>query len=232
MGIGNRLRLMADLIIKGAPVADIGADHGQLALYILEKNWAPAVIVTELGAKPGEKLLTRTAGSKRVSDLRIRLGDGLKVLSAQEVATVIIAGLGGDTIVGILKADIKKSRTFRRYILQPMSRLKTLRLWCAEQGWPLLEERVAVDGGREFVIMVYEPGSQKYALSALEAEMGPLLLQSSDSDTLVYKQKMLDKFRIIIDSLKNAVNNADDDKFHYYRELTRELENNVHADNS
>jgi tRNA (adenine22-N1)-methyltransferase len=225
---------MADLIIKGAPVADIGADHGQLALYILEKKWAPVVIATELGSKPGKKLLMRAAESSHKTDLQIRFGDGLNVLNAQEVATVIIAGLGGDTIVDILKADIGKSCSFKKYILQPMSKIRTIRVWCAEQGWLLTDEQIVTvtDRGREFVIITYEPGGQKYTLSALEIEIGPLLLQNSDFNVLVYKQKMLDKFRVIINGLKNTIHVPDEDKLNYYENLAEELENRIYGDNS
>jgi len=58
-----------------------------------------------------------------------RLGDGLAPLEPGEIDTVVIAGMGGETIIGILEADPAKTRSFSKYILQPRTKTELLRAW-------------------------------------------------------------------------------------------------------
>jgi tRNA (adenine22-N1)-methyltransferase len=69
------------------------------------------------------------AAMKESGVMDFRLGDGLTPLEPSEVDTVVIAGMGGETIIGILEADPAKTRSFPKYILQPRTKTELLRAW-------------------------------------------------------------------------------------------------------
>ena len=50
--LSQRLLVLTEMIIKGEATADIGADHGELAKFLVEKQLAPRVIASDLGEVP------------------------------------------------------------------------------------------------------------------------------------------------------------------------------------
>lgn len=102
--------------------------------------------------------------------IEVRLGPGLSVLQPEEADDLVIAGMGGETIVSILgEAPWIRSSHFR-LILQPMSRPEVLRRWLHRAGFLLEAEPAVEDGGHLYSILRahYEPE----AVPA--AEEGPL----------------------------------------------------------
>ena len=96
--IDNRIKAIENFVQAGSFVADIGADHGYLAIELIKSGRARKVIATEKNLGPFEAL------SKNISGFNIeaRLGDGLQVLTAGEIDTICIAGMGGALITKIL----------------------------------------------------------------------------------------------------------------------------------
>ena len=101
----------------------------------------------------------------------LRLGSGLDVLAPGEADTVVIAGMGGDTLVDILAAAPWCRET--ALLLQPMSRAEVLRPWLAANGFAIRRERLVQDRGVLYPILDVSGGEM--ALSESEAWGGVLL---------------------------------------------------------
>ena len=140
MKLSDRLQLIADEIIAGETMADIGTDHGFLPLYLMESGICPHVIMADISkgslAKADENC--RLAGPGKTYDLR--LGDGIDVLKDGEVDVVVIAGMGGLLIRDILDWNVKKSRSIKRYIFQPRNKAGALRFWLYLNGFDIEKE--------------------------------------------------------------------------------------------
>ena len=146
MKLSDRLQLIADEIIAGETMADIGTDHGFLPLYLMESGICPHVIMADISkgslAKADENC--RLAGPGKTYDLR--LGDGLDVLKDGEVDVVVIAGMGGLLIRDILDWNVKKSRSIKRYIFQPRNKAGALRYWLYLNGFDIEKESLVREG--------------------------------------------------------------------------------------
>lgn len=146
MNLSDRLQLIADEIIAGETMADIGTDHGFLPLYLMESGKCPHVIMADISkgslAKADENC--KLAGPGKTYDLR--LGDGIDVLEDGEVDVVAIAGMGGLLIRDILDWNIKKSRSFKRYIFQPRNKIGALRYWLYLNGFDIEKESLVREG--------------------------------------------------------------------------------------
>ncbi len=193
--LSQRLLMLTEMIIMGKPTADIGADHGELAKFLIEKQLAPQVMASELGDGPYMRLLGGLKHSPGREMIEVRQGNGLTVLEPGEVVNVVIAGLGGDAMVDILSRDWQKAASYKRYVFQPMSRPWSLRRKLSQKGWPILEERLVEDNGRLFIAISSSPGNKPYRLSALEIDMGPLLLWSENKLRTRYLKFYLQKYR-------------------------------------
>ncbi len=201
--LSQRLFILTEMIIMGEPTADIGADHGELAKCLVEKQLAPRVIATELGDGPYRRLLT-SLNSPNQGMIEVRQGDGLNVLDPGEVVNVVIAGLGGDAMVKILSRDWQKAASFKRYVFQPMSRPGSLRWELSQKGWPILDERLVEENGRLFIAISSSPGNKPYQLSALEIDIGPFLLQRDNIFRTPYLKSCLQKYKVAYSGLLKA----------------------------
>ena len=104
----------------------------------------------------------------------IRLCDGLKGVGADEVDTIVIAGMGGQTIIHILsQAPWTKMPGKYTLLLQPMTKGGELRRWLADNGYCFTAERLVWDKDFLYPIMVVTGGRQE--LSEIQQEYGVCL---------------------------------------------------------
>lgn len=160
--LSERLATVASRIAPGETVADVGSDHGYLALYLAESGRSPLVIMTDISeqslrkAKQSARLLTALSGcaGKR---LLFRIGDGLHALDRGETDLVAICGLGGLTIKSILAADREKTLSFRRFILQPRNNFGPLLYFLKEEGFQVTALDLAPEKDRWCEILTISP---------------------------------------------------------------------------
>ncbi len=199
--LSKRLGLLVNLIKPGQSVADIGSDHAALALYLVENGIAPSVIVSELGEGPYNIASRAVEHSPFRARIFLRQGDGLQVLLHGEVDTVILAGMGGDTIVEILGYDWQKSATYSHYLFQPMSKDDVLRRNLVDHGWQIEYEQLVKENHRLYIVIAARPNQGSYQMTDLELEIGPIILKADDPLKREYLQRRLRKWRSIYDKM-------------------------------
>jgi tRNA (adenine22-N1)-methyltransferase len=150
----DRILKIASYVGRGETVADIGPDHGYLAEWLIRNGISPRVIMSDVAEGP--LLIARRNAERYLRDASqadFRLGDGLAPLERGEVDTVVIAGMGGESIIEMLGADPDKTRSFGKYILQPRTKVGLLREWL-EGRYDIMYEGSAVERGRDCEIIV------------------------------------------------------------------------------
>ncbi|MDR3022125.1 MAG: class I SAM-dependent methyltransferase [Clostridiales bacterium] len=142
MGIklSKRLLSLTTLITKVGTVVDVGCDHGHLSQYLLQHGLATKVIACDISQSSLNKVTP-------LQNLSIRQGNGLNVLARDEVVdTVIIAGLGGMTILDILQNFFsREDRVYPELILSPQSQVGKLREFLNKSGFMIVEDFVLLD---------------------------------------------------------------------------------------
>ncbi len=199
--LSDRLQAAAEMIIAGEPVADIGSDHAYLPIFLVKNGIVPWAVAGELGDGPYERALQAVSQCVLQESINVRQGDGLQVLGYAEVSTVILAGLGGESIVDILDHNWQKSNSFKRFVFQPMSRAGVLRKTLADRGWPILDEKLIVENEHYYLIINSEPGFQPYQLDDLEAEIGPQIMKANDSIKRGFIASYVEKYEKVYCSL-------------------------------
>lgn len=176
---GSRLRTIAERVLPGWPMADLCCDHAQLAAALVAEGRVPRAIASDVNRAP-----LAAAAARGLSDgVELRCGDGFATLEAGEVATVVIAGVGAALAERIIRAGEASAKLegVRRLIVQAnhgFPKSGQLRGALAELGWAIVDEAVARDQGRLYVIMVAEPGPGP-ELDGAARELGPVLLRRS-----------------------------------------------------
>lgn len=205
--VSSRIASIADMTIKGETAADIGTDHAGLALYMVAEGITPKMIISDLPAGPFNRACLAVAASSFSDKIEVRQGNGLQVLAPGEVVNVIIAGMGGDTIVDILQYDFNKSSSFQHYVLQPMTKPKVIRRFLAARGWPIIKEELVKEKDRLFVIISASPGEKPYSLTPLEMDIGPFIIKNQKQPVVKdYLLNHLKKYQAIRVGLEQTDN--------------------------
>ena len=158
MELSPRLRAVADWVPQGASLADVGTDHGFLPVWLIQQNRISRAIAADLRSGPLESA-QRNAERFGLSDrLSFRLCDGLSGIAPGEADTVTIAGMGGETIAGILKAAPWTVTEGTLLILQPQSAFDELRGFLFEYGYNIIREKIIREGKRLYNVMEVRAG--------------------------------------------------------------------------
>lgn len=151
--MNKRLELIASILPHGRGFADVGTDHGYLPAYMAQHGYSGKIIASDINEGP---LSTAVASARQagVEDrICFRLCDGLDGCGSEELDTVVIAGMGGDTICGILdRADWVMSRDIL-LILQPMTKAEVLRYWLTNNDFAICGEWLIEENGEIYQIL-------------------------------------------------------------------------------
>ena len=169
-----RLQCIASLVPKGARLADIGTDHGYLPVYLLQEGTIGHAIASDINALPLAHARATAAEYGVTEKLDFRLCPGLAKLRPEECDTVAIAGMGGETILGILEAAPWTRDGAHTLILQPQTKVDLLRRWLCESGYRFLEEKLVRDKEQLYVVFRVTGGDQR-RVSEADALAGFLL---------------------------------------------------------
>lgn len=155
-----RLRCAADLVPRCSVAADIGADHGRLACYLLSNNICDRMIVSDISADSLSK--SRRLLKLHGLDCRAKMvvADGLDAIN-EPVDAVVIAGMGGRTIAAILRNYHKIGDA--RLIVSAHTEMHLLRQKLYEYGFCFESETVVRANGRFYTVLLSRRGRAEYS---------------------------------------------------------------------
>ncbi len=180
MALDVRLKTVYELFPACRLAADIGADHGKLALEMILRKKAERIIVTDISRDSLNKAKSLFEAHHLSEYADFVEGDGLTVLPSVPDA-VSICGMGGKTIAGILERGL--GRIFGAgLVLSPQTEIFLVRRTLCALGYRIKQERCVRVSGRFYVIMYAEPGDE--TLSGEQCELGPRLSEQTDSETV------------------------------------------------
>ncbi len=160
MGIvlGARLAAILDMLGTRKTVADIGADHGRLAVALLQQQRAQRVIASDISDLSLHKArsLARTCNMEALMDFRV--ADGLTGLQQNEADALVLAGMGGALIARIFETSPEIAQTAGRIVMQPMRGTAELRYYLHHNGFCIEDERIVCESGRYYQILAARYG--------------------------------------------------------------------------
>ncbi|MCL5058739.1 MAG: class I SAM-dependent methyltransferase [Actinobacteria bacterium] len=198
-----RLDAIVSHIPPGSRVADIGTDHALLPVSLVKTGRASRVVATELNEKPYQTALRQVMESGVNSLVEVRRGDGLVALRPGEVDVVVIAGMGGNTIAGVLERSPEVLAGVTRLVLQPMSDPGDLRMWLARNGWRLADEELVKDDGKFYVIIAAVPGEEP-CRDGFMMEIGPVLVGKCSPYLVEYLEKIKGDYQRVLSGLARS----------------------------
>ena len=159
MALSQRLQRVLQMVPKTKTIADVGTDHGYLAVELVRSHKAKAVIAIDVNEGPlnSAKAYVASEGLSNVIDCR--LGDGLQVTKIGEVDCAIMCGMGGELMQHIIRIG---PEWLNRYILQPQSHRSELKQFLVQKGYAIIEEACLVENDHYYDIWHVEKGQSIY----------------------------------------------------------------------
>lgn len=216
--ISKRLLACCDLVHPGDRVADIGCDHGYLAIYLLQNNIASCVIASDIKPQPLAAAKRNAAKYGIAENITFFLSDGVQSIP-RDFDTMICAGMGGDTMVSILENAPWLANARYRLILQCQSKTPMLRKHLSENGWTIQQEVVLKDGRFLYTVMevLYVPSAK---LTPGECYLPPALFVNPTEHLQDYCNRIIAELEKIVSAQKE---NADPYQIQALAELKTEV---------
>ncbi len=176
-----RLIAIKDLAI-GNSLIDVGTDHGYL-LYELHNIGFNRLLGLEVNQGPLENA-QRTVEKFNIQDTTtIKLSDGLRNISCKETQAydnIVIAGMGGNLIIKIIKQDLDKFQNIN-IILQPNNNEPKLRQFLFENGFEIVLEKVVEESKKYYyIINCINRGNGQVQQNELTINFGPSYLYAEE----------------------------------------------------
>ncbi len=181
MNLSKRLETVISFVKPGSTIADVGCDHGFVAIALMERGIASRGIAMDVRPGPLSRAAEHIRRSGLEGILETRLSDGVEALLPGEADTVVVAGMGGELVIHILEGGRALWPGIGHWILSPQSELHKVRYYLEEQGFSICREEMVLEDGKYYTIMdVVHEEKAGPPLSEAEALFGPLLIQKRD----------------------------------------------------
>ena len=214
--ISKRLLACAAFVEPGQRVADVGTDHGYLAIYLLQSRRASRVLAADVAEQPLARARENARRFGVREGLSFHLCDGVRGLP-RDFDVLLMAGLGAETVVGILRSGPWLRGGRYRLVLQCQSSQNELRQYLSEHGWEITREEPVRDGKFLYTVLEAKPGcqtrtpGQHFASPALLASGSPLV-----GEYLAFCRQAVEKVVLGLTGLGGP-------KYEYYSAALKEL---------
>ena len=150
------------MITPGLPVADIGCDHAYLPIHLAKEDISPRIIACDINAGPILRASENIDDVDMGDRIEVRQGDGLSVIEPGEVASVVIAGMGGRLMMKILTEGREVLRQVREIILEPQSEVGALRHFLQDEGYRIMSENMVSEDDKYYPVIKAIPGQMDW----------------------------------------------------------------------
>ncbi|MBQ4571584.1 MAG: SAM-dependent methyltransferase [Bacilli bacterium] len=206
MGSLVRLNAALDWIDLNDRLADIGCDHGYLAIEALKKG---IPFVQLIDNKEGPLNVARNNLNKYDynNKTKFTLASGLLELDSK-VNCVAILGMGGELIINILEEGYEKSSNVNKFILEANTKVPSLRKYLFNNKYEIVSEKIVKENNKYYELILCKKTNSIIEYDDLDIEFGPILRKEKspifiEKWTNVYNkyQNIINKSEIIPDKL-------------------------------
>ncbi len=189
----ERLTKIFERIPSCEVFADVGCDHGYIALNMLTSGKCKKAVVSDISEKCLDKARSLLARFIEKGVVESVVSDGFDNISYCDVA--LVAGMGGEEICSILS---KAKNLPNALVLQPMKNCDKVRVKALELGYKIQSDRLFKSAGKFYDLIVLVKGEDK--LTVQEIEFGRDNVNGDNAD---FKEKL----NIEVQKIKNHLQN-------------------------
>ena len=150
--ISNRLKIITQFIDKKDQVVDVGCDHGYLSIYLIANKLCKRVIASDINKNALAGAIKNVQNSG--FDIPVVLSDGINDVDLKGINTLVISGMGTNTVLHILNDD-NKLKKIDKIVVQSNNDHELLRRELNNKGYYLDNEVIIFDKGKWYVTCLF-----------------------------------------------------------------------------
>lgn len=225
MHLSKRLQRVADNVLSGGVVADIGCDHGFTSIYLIRHKKVTKAIAMDINEGPLQRAKEHMLSYGVQEQMELRLSDGLQKLDADEADTLLISGMGGALICHILEAKADVAKSAKELVLSPQSEIFLVRRCLHSMGFCIVHEEMILDQGKYYVVIRATKDSKQEKEQYQHEEdyiYGYRLIEEKDPVFIAFLKKEEKRVCKILDGMAKKTLSAN--AMQQYEDLKKELE--------
>ncbi len=197
--LSKRLKTIGDIVLReqSKGIIDVGCDHALLDIYLYLKDSSLNIVASDNKKDPLDSALENLKMYDLEDKIKLSLSDGIESIN-DDIDTVIISGMGTETIIKILKNDNIKH--VKRMIISSNNKYPLLRKEITKLGFKINYEEIIFDK-KYYIVIEFIRGKENYTDE--ELEFGPYLLRNKDEVFKEYYLNLLNKYENIINKISN-----------------------------
>ena len=200
--ISPRLLACAQLVPPCRRAADVGCDHGYLAIHLLQSGAVESVIASDINEMPLQSALHNAVRYGVREKMSFYLSNGVRNIP-RDFDCLICAGMGGDTMVSILEAAPWLRSDQYTLILQCQSKTPLLRRYLSDNGWAIDRETILRDGKFLYTVIraLWDPAAPRLTVGGWY--LPPAALENPPEIYAEYRDYVLQGLRITLAHQEN-----------------------------
>lgn len=151
--LDGRLSLCASYVREGSRLADIGADHALLPIFLAQSGKISHALACDVNPRPLSSAAENIRKYGVENIVETRLSDGLDAVFEDEADDIVIAGMGGELIAKIISSCAWVRSPEKRLILQPMTRYEKLTAFLLENGFEIESQKACLAEGKYYTVL-------------------------------------------------------------------------------
>ncbi|NLI91627.1 MAG: SAM-dependent methyltransferase [Peptococcaceae bacterium] len=151
--LGTRLQTIASFIKEGSVLGDIGTDHAYLPVYLVQRGIINRALGVDIHEGPYQSALETVKAYGYHQKIDIRKGNGLLPIEPGEVDFLVLAGMGGNTILQILGEKKDVLQEVNELVLQPQGAEGKVRRELLKAGWKIKDELLVEEDARIYSVI-------------------------------------------------------------------------------
>lgn len=175
----DRIKKLCAYLSPCVTFADVGCDHGYCTQYMLKNSLCERAIISDISQKclnKAQVLLKNYIADGKCTPV---LCSGLEKIE-NSTDLVLIAGMGGEEIVNILKCAFIPEN----FVLQPMRNAREVREYLLQNGAEITQDDVFESGGKYYFVIcgkrygnthTYTPAQIRFGKGNLKGALGGYL---------------------------------------------------------
>ncbi len=219
--LSKRLEAIARLIPPCGGVADVGTDHGYIPVWLRQNGYTDKIVASDINPEPLGSAIDAAIEHGLVDSIDFKLCDGLKGICDRGLHTVVIAGMGGETIADILSFALWTSQPDRTLVLQPMTKSDELRRWLINNNYKIISEKLVEDGRLYEILLV--TGGVDAPLSPAELFIGRRKLIENDPLFKKRLDELIFKAEKAIAGMESSSRTEDEKRLLRYKKVLKEF---------
>ncbi len=184
MDLSLRLNSLVKYVSENDIICDVGCDHAYLSIYLIKNKLVKKAYISDINEKALQNGINNLKKHNLTSQIEAKVSDGIKDISP-DVNTLIISGMGANTILKILHSE--KIKQINKIIIQSNNDYDLLRDNITKNGFYILGEDIVFENNKYYVNICFYKGYERY--TPKEIKYGPYIIKNKES--INYLQNLL-----------------------------------------